>query len=148
MSLYYVQKLMYKLNRDPELRAQFDNNRDEVLSRYKLTDEEKQARSAAIQAATRNAIEVPLEIMRASAASFPMLKEMAAKGNPNSVSDAGVGALAARAAVHGGYLNVKINVSGLKDKAAVEAFLNDAGKLAAEADTQEAEIIKIVNDTV
>ena len=87
-----------------------------ALALPKGTVAEKTARTAAIQAATRTAIEVPFRVMQLSAAALPLAVAMAAQGNPNSVSDAGVGALCARAAVRGAYLNVRINAKGLADR--------------------------------
>lgn len=110
----------------------------------KGSDEEKAARSAAIQAATKGAIEVPLRVMEASLAAMDVVHAMAEHGNPNSVSDAGVGALAARSAVLGAHLNVQINASSLKDKAFVEHALARAGAMAASANVREAEILEIV----
>ena len=69
---------------------------------------------------------------------------MAEEGNPNSVSDAGVGALAARAAVLGAGLNVKINAAGLKDRATADKLVAEANELIAKANSEEAEILKIV----
>ncbi len=80
----------------------------------KSTDAEKLARKQAIQAATKYAIEIPLQVMQLSFKSFEIIKAMAETGNPNSISDAGVGALCARSAVYGAYLNVKINASGYR----------------------------------
>ena len=85
---------------------------NKIISASRLpkgTEEEKANRNKAIVAATKNAIETPLEVMKVSCDAYPFLKAMAQKGNPSSVSDAGVGALACKAAVHGAYLNVKIN---------------------------------------
>ena len=87
-----------------------------ALALPKGTAAEKAARTAAIQAATRTAIEVPFRVMQLSAAALPLAVAMAEQGNPNSVSDAGVGALCARAAVRGAYLNVRINAKGLADR--------------------------------
>lgn len=110
----------------------------------KGTDEEKKARSAAIQAATKQAIEIPLAVMREARASMDVIKAMAEFGNPNSVSDAGVGALCARSAVLGAHLNVKINSGSLKDKAYVETVVSEANRIADEARALEAEILEIV----
>lgn len=118
-----------------------------IMDAFKLpkgTDEEKAARSAAIQDATRYATEVPLRTMKASFALFPLLKSMAETGNPNSVSDAGVGALAARSAVLGAYLNVRINAAGLKDRAVADAMLAEAARIAAEAEAAEKETLAVV----
>ena len=110
----------------------------------KSTDEEKAARTVAIQEATLFATEVPLHTMQASIKVFELCRAMAEEGNPNSVSDAGVGVLAARAAVLGAGLNVKINAGGLKDRAAADRLVGQANALIAQANTAEAEIMKIV----
>lgn len=85
-----------------------------VFAMPKNTPEEKAARSAALEAATLYATEVPLRTMKAAYDTFDLLRQMASQGNPASVSDAGVGALAARSAVLGAQLNVRINAAGLK----------------------------------
>ena len=110
----------------------------------KGSDEEKKRRTDAIQSATKNAIEVPLKVMQLSCDSFDIIEAMAKNGNPNSVSDAGVGALCARSAVIGAFLNVKINAGGLKDEAARNNYLKSAEELKAKAMVREAEILKIV----
>lgn len=110
----------------------------------KGTPEEKTARSASIQAATRKAIEVPLEVMQVAHDAFDVIAAMAEHGNPNSVSDAGVGALAARAAVLGAGLNVKINCGSLKDKEFAASALAKADTLIASADRREREVLTIV----
>ena len=107
----------------------------------KATDEEKLAREKAIEDATLYATDVPLKTMRTAVKAFPLLKAMAMNGNPNSVSDAGVGALAARSAVLGALLNVRINAAGLKDRAAAEVLLDEADALAAEAIQAERDIL-------
>ncbi len=112
----------------------------------KGTDEEKAARSAAIQAATKGAIEVPLQVMRVSLEAMGVVKAMAETGNPNSASDAGVGALACRSAVLGAGMNVAINCSGLKDKMFVEKALAEADEIKALAQELEAEILSIVSE--
>lgn len=110
----------------------------------KGTDEEKALRSAAIQEATLFATQVPLHTMQASFKVFELCKAMAEEGNPNSVSDAGVGILAARAAVLGAGLNVKINASGLKDRETADKLVAEANELIQKANDAEAEIMKIV----
>ena len=110
----------------------------------KGTDEEKALRSAAIQDATLYATQVPLHTMKASYNVFELCRTMAEEGNPNSVSDAGVGALAARAAVLGAGLNVKINAAGLKDRATADKLVAEANELIAKANSEEAEILRIV----
>jgi len=122
-----------------------------IMDSFKLpkaTDEEKAARAAAIQDATLYAIEVPLRTMKAACGVFPLLKAMAETGNPNSVSDAGVGALAARSAVFGAYLNVKINAAGLRDTAMANTLLSQAAGIAAEAEEAEKEILRIVDSKI
>ena len=116
-----------------------------VFGMPKGTDEEKAARAAAMEKATLYATEVPLKTMKASFRAFEVAGEMAEKGNPNSVSDAGVGALAARAAVQGAFLNVKINAAGLKDRAKAEALVSEAAEIAKAADAEEKRILEIVN---
>ena len=110
----------------------------------KKTDEDKAARSAAIQEATLYATQVPLRTMKESFQVFELCRAMAEQGNPNSVSDAGVGALAARAAVLGAGMNVKINAGSLKDRAVAEALIAEANDLIARANTEEVEITRIV----
>ena len=116
----------------------------EAFGLPKKTDEDKRLRSEAIQAATLFATQVPLQTMQAAFGAFELCQAMAEFGNPNSVSDAGVGALAARAAVLGAGLNVKINAASLKDREAAEKMIAEAEQLIAEAQKKEAEIIGIV----
>ena len=110
--------------------------------------EEIEERKRTIEKATRYATEVPLRTMRAASKAFPLLKDMALEGNPNSVSDAGVGALAARSAVLGANLNVRINAAGLVDRSAAKAMTDEAAMLAEIAVREETEIINIVNDKI
>ena len=112
------------------------------------TPEEKTARKAAIQAATRKAIEVPFKVMQLAFSSFPLIKQMVETGNPNSVTDAGVGALCARAAVRGAYMNIQVNTGGLNDKEYAEAVLAEGKKMADEADKMEREILEIVGKRI
>lgn len=119
-----------------------------VFAMPKSTDEEKAARSAALQEATLYATQVPLKTMKASLKVFEIVKAMAEIGNPNSVSDAGVGALAARSAVLGAQLNVKINAAGLKNREAADVLVAEAEAIAAEAIKLEAETLAIVNEKI
>lgn len=119
-----------------------------VFAMPKSTDEEKAARSAALQEATLYATQVPLRTMRTAVRIFDVVRAMAAEGNPNSVSDAGVGALAARSAVLGARLNVKINAAGLKDRAAADALVAETEQLAAEAERLEKEVLTIVEQKI
>ncbi|MBO8460329.1 MAG: glutamate formimidoyltransferase [Bacteroidetes bacterium] len=120
----------------------------DVFAMPKGTDEEKAARSAALQEATLYATQVPLQTVKTVARVFPLVKAMAEEGNPNSVSDAGVGALAARSAVMGALLNVKINAGGLKDRAVAEQLVKEAEEIAAKAQAEETEILNIVNSKI
>jgi glutamate formiminotransferase / formiminotetrahydrofolate cyclodeaminase len=111
----------------------------------KGNEEEKKARTEAIQSATRYAIEVPFRVMQAAYASMEVIKAMAEHGNPNSVTDAGVGALCARTAVMGAFLNVRINASGLDDKNFVNDVTAKGREIEKKAQELEAEILNIVN---
>jgi len=119
-----------------------------AFSLPKTTPEEKAARSKAIQEATKTAIEVPLRVMEVACASLEPIHAMAATGNPNSVSDAGVGALCARSAVLGAWLNVRINASGYEDKAWVEKVLARGKELESKTIAAEAAILKIASDKI
>ena len=124
---------------------------DKIMAAFGLpkgTDEEKAAREQAIEDATLYASQVPLRTMKASLKVFEIARAMAAEGNPNSVSDAGVGALAARSAVLGACLNVKINAVGLKDQAKAAELIAEAREIAAKAVTEEREILEIVNSKI
>lgn len=114
----------------------------------KGTDEEKATRQQAIQDASKYAIDIPFRVMQKSLESMEVIKAMAEIGNPNSVSDAGVGALCARTAVMGAYLNVKINAADLEDKAFMEEKLKEGTEIEMKAIAFEAEILKIVNDKI
>ena len=114
----------------------------------KNTDQEKKTRSIAIQAATKHAIEVPFEVMKAAFGSMEVIQAMAAIGNPNSLSDAGVGALCARTAVYGAYLNVRINASGLTDKVFSEDILSKAAYLLQETLARETEILNFIESKI
>jgi glutamate formiminotransferase / formiminotetrahydrofolate cyclodeaminase len=114
----------------------------------KGNEEEKTARKETIQDATRYATEIPFSVMEKSFESMEVIKAMAETGNPNSVSDAGVGALCARTAVMGAYLNVKINAGGLDDKAFVNDILARGAEIEQSAIELETEILKIVNEKI
>lgn len=108
----------------------------------KGTEEEKAARKQAIQDATKYATEVPMKTIEASFQVFDICKAMIKKGNPASVSDAGVGVLCARAAVHGAYLNVKINASSLVDKEYANMMIEKAHNYVVMADKLEKSLMK------
>jgi glutamate formiminotransferase / formiminotetrahydrofolate cyclodeaminase len=124
---------------------------NKIMDAFKLpkaSDEEKKSRKAAIQEATKYAIEVPLKVMQLSLQTMEVIRSMAETGNPNSASDAGVGALCARTAVMGAYLNVKINAGSFDDKAYVNDVLAKGAAIEKEAMKQEAEILAIVNSKI
>ncbi|HMX39532.1 MAG TPA: glutamate formimidoyltransferase [Saprospiraceae bacterium] len=110
--------------------------------------EEKTARKAAIQAATRLAIEVPFRVMQLTMQTLPLIRQMVETGNPNSITDAGVGALCARAAVIGTYMNVKVNTSGLDDKEYVAQVLAEGERMVAAAQQAESEIIAFIQSKI
>jgi glutamate formiminotransferase/formiminotetrahydrofolate cyclodeaminase len=116
----------------------------EALAMPKGTDAEKSARAAALAAANLGALQVPWQVMQTAYHSFDLIRAMAEHGNPASASDAGVGALCARAAVRGAWLNVKTNASGIKDKSAIANVMTDGVNLEAAAARLEAEILEIV----
>ena len=119
-----------------------------VFAMPKGTEEEKAARAKALQEATLYATEVPLRTMKTAAEAFDLLEAMAREGNPASVSDAGVGALAARSAVLGAQLNVRINASGLTDRSRAEALCEEAEEIACHASARETQILEIVNSKI
>lgn len=119
-----------------------------AMSLPKSSESEKILRKKAMSDATKLAIEVPLSTMRLALESFSIIQKMVEIGNPNSVTDAGVGALCVRAAVRGAYLNVKINTSGFEDKVYVEQVLSEAEAILAKAEQLEAAALKIVNEKI
>jgi len=119
-----------------------------AMSLPKGTDEEKAARSKAINEATKFAIEIPFKVMQTSYKSMEVIKAMAETGNPNSVSDAGVGALCARSAVVGAFMNVRINAAGYDDKSFVSDVLAKGREIEKNAVEMENSILKIVNEKI
>ncbi|HEV3148704.1 MAG TPA: glutamate formimidoyltransferase [Chthoniobacterales bacterium] len=110
----------------------------------KESAEEKAARSAAIESATKYAAEVPLKVMETASKSYQLLSEMVEKGNPNSISDVGVGALATRACVEGAALNVRINLGQLKAEKFKSALVEKVRKINADSDAQFKKINQVV----
>ena len=139
-----MNELLYLVDEDT---AAFNKIMD-VFGMPKSTDEEKAARAEAMEAATLYATQVPLRTMKAAFKAFDVVRAMAEEGNPNSVSDAGVGALAARSAVMGACLNVKINAAGLKDRAVADALVKEAEEIQAAAQRAEAEILAVVESKI
>ncbi len=119
-----------------------------ALGLPKSTDEEKAIRKKAIQEATKFAIEIPFKIMQAAYSSMDVIKTMAETGNPNSVSDAGVGALCARSAVMGAFMNVRINAAGYEDKGFVDEIIAKGREIENKTLALEAAILKVVNDKI
>jgi glutamate formiminotransferase/formiminotetrahydrofolate cyclodeaminase len=120
----------------------------EAFGMPKTSPEEKTARSAAIQEATRYAIEIPFTVMKTTFEAMPLIKAMAEHGNPNSASDAGVGSLCALAAVKGAYLNVKINSGSLKDKDFVNKVLDEGAQIVKMAEKIQDETLAIVESNI
>ncbi len=111
----------------------------------KKSEEEKAARAAAVEAAMLHASLVPLTVMKEAFKVFELLQEMTEKGNPNSVTDGAVGVLAVRACIRGAFLNVKINVKGLKDRSKAEELIASAEEIDDAAARLEEEIIDRVS---
>jgi glutamate formiminotransferase/formiminotetrahydrofolate cyclodeaminase len=112
------------------------------------SDAEQARRNGAIAAANRRAIEVPLQVMRTSVATFELLEAMASDGNPASVSDAGVGALCAGAAVRGAWLNVRINLAGVSEAAYAAEVRGEGRRLTEEAEQSEARVLAVVEQKI
>jgi glutamate formiminotransferase/formiminotetrahydrofolate cyclodeaminase len=124
---------------------------NKIMEAYALpgkSEKEKVIRNEAIQDATKLAIMVPFSVMETAFSGFGLIKEMVENGNPNSITDAGVGALALRSCIRGAFLNVKINSSSLTDKNFVKELLSVGTDIEAKAVTQEDEILKIINSRI
>jgi len=120
---------------------------NEVMAAFALpkgSTKEKSTRSAAIENANKLAAEVPLRVMQTASKAYDLLAEMAARGNPASISDVGVGLLAVRACVEGAGMNVRINVANLKDEKIKTSLLNKVQVFSDESETRFKEISKIV----
>ncbi|MCP9750611.1 glutamate formimidoyltransferase [Ferruginibacter sp. HRS2-29] len=120
----------------------------EAFGLPKSSDAEKAARTKAIQDATKFAIDIPFKVMNAAYGSMEVIKAMAETGNPNSVSDAGVGALCARSAVMGAFMNVRINAAGYNDKDFVADIIAKGKAIEDKTIALEAEILKVVNEKI
>src|SRR5438093_7777273 len=110
----------------------------------KESAEEKTARSAAIEAATKYAAQVPLKVMETASKSYALLAEMAERGNPVSISDVGVGTLATRACIEGAALNVRINLGQLKNEKSKKDLQEKVRKISADSEAQFKTIIEVV----
>ena len=141
---YYKNELLKLVDEDT-------NAFNKIMTAFGLpkgTDEEKKSRTSAIQEATKYATEVPFKVMQLCYDSMDVIKAMAEIGNPNSVTDAGVGALCARSAVMGAFLNVKINAGGLTDKAFSQNIIDQGNVLEEKTKALETEILQIVNSKI
>ena len=120
----------------------------ETFTLPKKSEEEIKLRNSAIQEATKSVILVPLKVMETATSGFGLIREMVEEGNPNSITDAGVGALALRACVKGAYLNVKINASDLDDKDFVKDVLIKGCDIDSKAKMEEDAIMKMVDEKI
>jgi glutamate formiminotransferase/formiminotetrahydrofolate cyclodeaminase len=112
---------------------------NEVMAAFglpKTSPQEKTARSSAIQRATQRAAEVPLTVMETATRAYPVLADMAENGNPASVSDVGVGALAVHACIEGAAMNVRINLAALKDEKVTSTLLDRVQTLRRDSEAQ------------
>lgn len=139
-----MERLLRLVDEDTEAFAKIMD----VFSMPKGTDEEKAARAEAMEKATLYASRVPLKTMQTAMEAMPVALAMARIGNPASASDAGVGAIAALAAVRGAHLNVRINAAGLKDRTLAAELTDEAARIEAEAVAAEAEVLAEVNKNI
>lgn len=139
-----MERLLRLVDEDTEAFAKIMD----VFSMPKGTEEEKAARAEAMEKATLYASRVPLKTMQTAMEAMPVALAMARIGNPASASDAGVGAIAALAAVRGAHLNVRINAAGLKDRALASELTDEASRIEAEAVVAEAEVLAEVNKNI
>mgnify|MGYP000272108598 FL=1 len=139
-----MERLLRLVDEDTEAFAKIMD----VFSMPKGTEEEKAARAEAMEKATLYASRVPLKTMQTAMEAMPVALAMARIGNPASASDAGVGAIAALAAVRGAHLNVRINAAGLKDRALPSELTDEAARIEAEAVAAEAEVLAEVNKNI
>jgi glutamate formiminotransferase/formiminotetrahydrofolate cyclodeaminase len=141
---YYKNELMKLVDADTKAFNQIMA----AMSLSKSTDEEKKVRTQAIEEATKNAIEIPFKVMNLAHESMNVIKAMAETGNPNSVSDAGVGALCARSAVMGAFMNVRINAKDYTDKNFVDNIISKGKEIESQTIALEEDILKIVNGKI
>lgn len=139
-----MERLLRLVDEDTEAFAKIMD----VFSMPKGTEEEKAARAEAMEKATLYASRVPLKTMQTAMEAMPVALAMARIGNPASASDAGVGAIAALAAVRGAHLNVRINAAGLKDRSLAAELTDEAARIEAEAVAAEAEVLAEVNKNI
>ena len=116
-----------------------------AYSMPKNTEQEKKIRYNQIQIATKNAIEVPFKIMEISFESIEVIKKMAINGNPNSITDVGVAMHCVKAAINGGFLNVRINCNDLDDKDFTKGIIAEGKKIIAKTNSEEVKIFTIID---
>lgn len=124
---------------------------DRVFAAFKLpkeTDEEKAVRSEAIQRETKYAAEVPMQVARAAHSILPLIAEVARKGNQNAITDATVAMMCARNAVLGALLNVRINLTSIKDEAYVKQLADEGNAIEADTLKQEQELLTYVKKEI
>ena len=141
---HYKNELLKSVDADTKAFSQIMN----AFALPKSTEEEKKSRTQAIQKATKHAIEIPFSVMQNAYSSIEVIKAMAETGNPNSVSDAGVAALCARAAVMGAFMNVRINAKDFQDKNFVSEIIAKGKEIENKTIALETEILKIVNEKI
>ena len=124
------------------------NNIMEAFSLPKKSEEEKKMRDNAVQEATKNATLVPLKVMEIAYSGFDLINAMVENGNPNSITDAGVGALAIRSCIRGAFLNVRINASGLSDKVFVAEVIAKGTDIEAKTLAAEDTIVKTITQRI
>ncbi len=147
----WAEKGQYFKNELLKLVDEDTNSFNKILTAFglpKSTVDEKNARNAAIQSATKYATEVPFKVMQLCYDSMEVIKAMAETGNPNSITDAGVGALCARSAVMGAFLNVKINARDLTDKDFAAQLISKGNVIVDQTQQLETEILKLVNSKI
>jgi glutamate formiminotransferase/formiminotetrahydrofolate cyclodeaminase len=120
----------------------------EAFSLPKKSEEEKKMRDIAVQSATKNATLIPLKVMEIAYSGFDLINAMVENGNPNSISDAGVGALAIRSGIRGAFLNVRINASGLSDKVFVTDVIAKGADIEAKSMAAEDLILKTITQRI
>ena len=119
-----------------------------IIACCKSECKEKKIRKKAIKLATRNAIIVPFNVMKISYSAYELMEAMAVDGNPNSISDVGVGAIAIHAGIKGAWLNVKINAADFDDKEFIKGVYLEAQKILMDSDRMEGDILKIVGEKI
>lgn len=141
---YYKDLLLHYVDEDTHA----FNKIMEAFGLPKKTEEDKRIRTKAIEDASKYAMEIPFKVMQTALDSMEVMRAMAEKGNPNSVSDAGVGALCALTAVEGAFLNVKINAGGIEDKMYTNGLIKRGDEIAEKAKAERDAIIQMVEEKI